>query len=238
MISITNLENKGSNNESAQYKLILTSRGLPTSLGKKVLKKTFEKERLVPGSIFLMTLPKYGVDEAAVRACRELGFTEIYLAGEYEGKDIREMPEVDAVYATEGNMFEVADYARKHHFHDYIKFMVLRGATYIGASAGAVFASASFKEAENFDKNFLKMTDFQGLCLLPGDHGLSDTVIPHYTFKQLKTYMAGVSGEERARYRNLYNICDDEALILDCKKTEKAVELLKKRRIRVESGVI
>lgn len=227
-------ESRFCNKESIKYKLILTSRGLNTTYGKLLIKNVFENEKIVPGSIFLMTLSEYGVDEKIVNACNELGFKEIYLAGDYEDKDISVIPKVDTVYTTEGNTFEVVDYARRYHFDNYIREMVLRGATYIGASAGAIYTSGSFREAENFDSNFLGMRDFRGLCLLPGTSDLSDTVIPHYTFKQLQYYLAGLSDEEKSRYSNIYNISNEEAFILDCERTGEKVELIKKKRIRME----
>lgn len=224
--------------ETNEYKLILTSRGLNTTFGKNLLKSVFEKEKLVPTSIFLMTLPSYEVDDIIIKHCEELGFTDIYKAGDYEDLDVNDMPDVDYVFVTEGNTFEVAEYMQINRFDVYIRNQVFRNrAIYIGASAGAIIAAKSFREAENFDSNFVGMTKFRGLMLLPHEDGVGDTVIPHYTFKQLQTYIDNMDKIDRSRYSVIYNVANEEALILDCKRTANSsvekVELIKKRRIRL-----
>lgn len=224
--------------ETCEYKLILTSRGLNTVFGKDLIKKVFEKEKLEPTRIFLMTLPTYEVDDVIVKHCKELGFTEIFKAGDYENMDVNDMPAVDFIFATEGNIFEVVDYMRKNRFDVYINNQLLRNrAIYIGSSAGAMVSSNSFREAENFDSNFIGMIDFNGLMLMPHKDGVGDTVIPHYTFKQLQTYIDNMDEIDRLRYSEIYNVSNEEALVLDCKRTangsSEKVELLRKRRVRL-----
>lgn len=64
-----------------------------------------------------------------------------------------------------------------------------------------------------------------------------DTIIPHYTYKQVQTYIENMDGIERSKYLEIYNVANEEALILDCKRiadgSTKMVELIKKRRIRL-----
>lgn len=219
--------------ESKPYKLILTSRGLNTNIGKDIIREVYDKEKIDYGNIFLMTVPGYEVDEIIVRNCRELGYKEIYVAKDFEQKTLEEMPKVEAIFVTEGNTFEVIDYIRKYHFDKYIRKMVEQGATYIGSSAGAILSGGSFKEAENFDSNFAGIIDFTGLCLMPREGDLSDIVIPHYTYKQLQNYIGNMTDEEIHKYKTIYNVSNDEALILDCKRVAGNVEMIKKRRIRV-----
>lgn len=225
---------------ASEYKLILTSRGLNTVFGKKLMKIVFTKEKLKPTSIFLMTLPSYGVDEITIKHCRGLGFNEIYMAGDFEGKASSEMPSVEYIFVTEGNTFEVVDYIRQNHFDEYIKKQVIENkATYIGSSAGAIYAACSFKEAENFDSNFVGMTKYKGLMLMPHKDGVGMTVIPHYAFDQLKTYISNMDEIDKSRYSEILNVANEEALILDCKRTmmrsTEVVELVKMRSIRLES---
>ena len=106
--------------KSKTYKLILTSKGLNTRKGTILIRRAYEKEKIKYGSIFLITFPRYEVDEIVVRNCEELGFENIFLAKEFEGKSICEMPEVDVIYVTEGNTFEIIDYIRKNHFDTYL----------------------------------------------------------------------------------------------------------------------
>lgn len=222
------------NNESKPYKLILTSKGLNTKTGMELVKRVYQKEKICYGSIFLLTLPVYGVDKIIIDACKKLGFDNIYLAKDYQNKKIEEMPIVDAVFVTEGNTFEVAEYIRQNNFDKYIRNIIENGITYIGSSAGAILASASFEEAENFDSNFIKMTDFTGLKIMPENENVSDIVIPHYTYRELQNYINSMEEEQVVCYRTIYNVCNEEALVLDCKRVGNNVELIKKRRIRVE----
>lgn len=128
---------------------------------------------IVPTSIFLMTLPAYEVDEIVIKHCRELGFTDIYKAGDYESVNVDDMPDVEAIFVTEGNTFEVVDYMRKHRFDAYIMGQVVRNhAIYIGSSAGSIISAKNFREAENFDSNFVGITRFQGLGLMPHKDGM------------------------------------------------------------------
>lgn len=220
--------------KSKTYKLILISKGLNTRKGTILIRRAYEKEKIKYGSIFLITFPRYEVDEIVVRNCEELGFENIFLAKDFEGKSICEMPEVDVIYVTEGNTFEIIDYIRKNHFDTYLCNMVDNGATYIGSSAGAILASAWFKCALDFDSNFSGVYDFTGFNLLPREGNFSDTVIPHYTYKQIQNYIGSLPDEEVGKYRTIYNIANDEVLILECQRIGQDVHLLKKRRIREE----
>ena len=58
------------NNESKPYKLILTSKGLNTKTGMELVKRVYQKEKICYGSIFLLTLPVYGVDKIIIDACK------------------------------------------------------------------------------------------------------------------------------------------------------------------------
>lgn len=203
---------------SSEYRLILTSRGLNTEFGTSLIDAVYKKKKMKYGRIFLVLLPYYDVDEIIEEVCRKMGFTEIYLSENYKGVDISQMPDVDAVYVTEGNTFMVAKYCRDNGFDEYIRKMVLDGgATYIGSSAGAIYASNSFEEACNFDSNDTFSFDYTGLKLLPGNEFKSDTVIPHYSFTQLQTYIKDfMSPTDIAKYGIIYNVSNEEALILDC----------------------
>ena len=65
--------------KSKTYKLILTSKGLNTRKGTILIRRAYEKEKIKYGSIFLITFPRYEVDEIVVRNCEELGFENIFL---------------------------------------------------------------------------------------------------------------------------------------------------------------
>lgn len=218
--------------ECVEYKLILTSRGLNTLYGRQLMHTVFERESFKPTNIFIITLSEYEVDDIVINACKKLGFQEdkIYLAADYETKMLSEMPDVDYIYVTEGNTFEVVNYLRRNQFDLYIKKMIGKGANYMGASAGAIISSFDFKQAENFDSNYMLMEDFTGLCLLPE----KDIVIPHYDYEQLQRYIAASPKEEIVGYSHIYNIRNEEALVFECSGVSGKVEIMRKKRIRLE----
>ena len=54
--------------ESKTYKLILTSKGFNTLMGKDLIRRAYEKEKIKCESIFLITFPEYEVDEIVVKS--------------------------------------------------------------------------------------------------------------------------------------------------------------------------
>lgn len=114
--------------KSNLYRLILTSRGLNTNKGTELIRCAYEKEKMEYGSIFLLTFPEYGVDEIVKNNCEKMGFKNIFLAKEFEGKSIGSIPKTDAIYVTEGNTFEIVEYIRKNGFDEYIRNSVNCGA--------------------------------------------------------------------------------------------------------------
>ncbi len=149
----------------------------------------------------MITLPSYKIDGVVIKQCKELGFSEVYIAEEFEGEECDRIPDVDCVYITEGNTFEIANYIRKNDFDKYIQKQVIQNkVTYIGSSAGAIYAASNFKEAVNFDSNYIGMTSFKGLMLMPHENGFGVTVLPHYTYKQAQTYISNVNEVDKSLY--------------------------------------
>ena len=54
--------------------------------------------------------------------------------------------------------------------------------------------------AQDFDRNFVGMTDFQALGLFQG------TIIPHYTKEDLSCYLSRTSEELTGRYEEIYSV--------------------------------
>lgn len=207
-------------------------------MGVSVLKKVIMEENLsfVDKRIFLLTFPEYEVDECIVQACIDLGFKleNVFKSADYESVNVDDMPDVDCLFCTEGNVFEVISYLRLHKFDIYAKkIMSKEGSIYIGASCGAYLAGADTQIAEHFDRNFARITNFEGLCLLPGNGNKSDTIIPHYTYKQLKSFEEKLSEEERNSYETIYNVSNEEALVMDIKKNAMVRQLIRRRKIRL-----
>lgn len=207
------------------YKLILTSRGLTSTMGSCLIGMILKKENLKGKDIFVISFPKYGVDSILKEKCIELGFeTErIHLSKDYEGKV--QMPfEASYFYVTEGNSFEVWEYMKRNQFDKYICKRIKDGGTYIGSSAGAMIAGDDIVLAQDFDKNFVGLEDYKTLGLFEG------TIIPHYSYKQFQRYKEKISKEIWSKYQKIYFV--DEHEVLYMKISEK--ESIKQKRFRLK----
>lgn len=190
-------------------KLIFTSYGLTTSIGRKHIKKEIKKDGdLEDKRIFLFHEPHYSIESMLVEACLRMGFKKenIVLSGWQKSNE--ELLEMDYIYVTEGNTFEIMALLRERGFDTVIPEAVQCGATYIGASAGAMIAGVSIEEALSFDLNFARMNNFEGLGLFGG------VVIPHYTKEELKRYIENTPGIEK-KYNNIYSIENEKMLVLE-----------------------
>lgn len=190
-------------------KLIFTSYGLTTAIGRKLIRTEIKKDGdLEDKRIFLFHEPHYSIEPMLVEACLRMGFRRenIVLSGQQKSND--ELLTMDYIYVTEGNTFEILAFLRERGFDYVIPEAFRRGATYIGASAGAMIAGTSIEEALSFDLNFAQMNDFEGLCLFDG------IVIPHYTKEELKRYIKNLPGIEE-KYNNIYSVANEKMLVLE-----------------------
>ena len=219
-----------------KYTLILTSKGFESEEGTNIIRIALEKTgRTVLKSlnILLVTIEEYGADERMYNNCKSLGFKNVYLSKDYEERLISEgrdcMPHIDMVFVTQGNTFEVVEYMVKYGFFQYIREIIYDGGIYIGASAGAIISGKDFGLAEKFDINYPEISDYTALELMPE----KDTIIPHYTFEDNKRFVQSLDNKTKAKYTRIYNVANDEAIIMTCIKANGNVELVNRKRIRV-----
>lgn len=190
-------------------KLILTSYGLTTKIGRKLIGKELEHYDLAEKKIFLFHEPHYSIETMLVEACLRLGFQKknIILSGQQKNNE--EVLECDFYYCTEGNTFEVLALMRERGLDLVIKDGFADGnKIYIGCSAGAAIAGVSIEEVKGFDRNFIGMTDFSGLGLFDG------IIIPHYTATELKCYINSRPGIKE-KYKHIYFVENEKSLVLD-----------------------
>lgn len=81
--------------------------------------------------------------------------------------------------------------------------------------------------AKDFDSNFIGMKDFSALNLFAG------TIIPHYGYKDLKRYILKSGEALKAKYKQIYQVADNEVLILKIQDTREK-HIIKQKRIRLE----
>jgi len=191
-------------------KLILTSYGLTTKIGRKLIRKEMEEVDLTKKKIFLFHEPHYYIENILIEECLKLGFKRenIILSGQQ--KSNFEVSKCDFFYCTEGNTFEVLSLLRERGLEHVIKEAFLKGydKTYIGCSAGAAIAGVSIEEIRDFERNFVGMTNYEGLGLIDG------IVIPHYTKAELKQYIHNSPGITK-KYHCILSVANEKGLVME-----------------------
>lgn len=193
-------------------RLFLNSIGLNTKDGAKQIKNSMKVQGITDLSdqkIFVVLYTPYGVDDLIVKNCIEiLGFQSqnIFLS-----KDGVPEADINYVYVTEGNVFQVLNYMRENQLVDYIQNLILNNdhTDYIGSSAGAMIAGKDIYLGLDFDKNNVRMIDFTSLNLFDG------TIIPHYEKENLEMYKRNTEEKILNRYEDIYCVNDDEVLVID-----------------------
>lgn len=190
-------------------KLILTSYGLTTGIGRKLISKELKEYDLADKKIFLFHEPHYSIETMLIEACLNLGFKKENIVLSGQQKSYQDVLECDIYYCTEGNTFEVLSILRERGLDSVIKEGLKKGnKIYIGCSAGAAIAGVSIEEVKDFDRNFVGMVDFEGLNLFDG------IIIPHYTKSELKRYISNSPGIEE-KYNRILSVSNEKSLVLE-----------------------
>lgn len=189
-------------------RIILTSYGLTSSVGRKLIFKALKDDDLSDEKIFLFHELHYSLEEILRNVCVSMGFKpeNIILSGEQSSNT--SIADIDFLYCTEGNTYEIMSLLRERGLDKVFVEAFRNGATYIGASAGAMIAGDSIEEALYCDKNFVGVTDFRGLSLFEG------TVLPHYTKTEAKRYIKNSLGIKK-KYNQILSVANDKMLILE-----------------------
>lgn len=190
-------------------KLILTSYGLTTGIGRKLIGKELKEYDLADKKIFLFHEPYYSIETMLIEACLNFGFKKENIVLFGQQKSYQDVLECDIYYCTEGNTFEVLSILRERGLDSLIKEGFKKGnKIYIGCSAGAAIAGVSIEEVKDFDRNFIGMVDFEGLNLFDG------IIIPHYTKSELKCYISNSPGIEE-KYNQILSVSNEKSLVLE-----------------------
>ena len=190
-------------------KLVLTSYGLTTEVGRKHIRKELANYDLSNKSIFLFYEPNYSIGKILLDVCCEFGFKKenIILSGHND--DFSKIVQCDFYYCTEGNTFEVLSFMREKNVDKAIcKGFEYGNKVYIGASAGAAIAGINIEEIKDFDRNSVGMDEFSGLGLFDG------IIIPHYTKAELKRYINNTPGIEN-KYKKIISVSNNRCVVLE-----------------------
>lgn len=188
-------------------KLILLSNGLNTTVGFNLVRKQLKNEDLRNKTIYLFYEPYFSIEEILVTACEKLGFMKENIILSSELGSEKKLREADFIYITEGNTFAILKILRERKIIDSMRDAVYSGATYIGASAGAMIAGKDIVCAADFDQNDVGLKDLNGLGLIDG------AIIPHYSKKQLKEYKKNSNPENVKKHQKIYSIKEGGVLV-------------------------
>lgn len=207
------------------YHLILNSQGLNTDMGVRLIQKSLdflgksaEKEKMLLVSKDTAPRRQWIVD-----GCIRLGISEENIISVEQLKGNKELAfSVSLVYVGEGNVFEVLNYIKKMQVEEEIRQIVFRGGIYIGSSAGAMIAGDDILLGHDFDEDKISVSDPAGLRLFSG------TILPHYSYKNLKQYEKYTDQKILQKYETIYSVNDGEVLMLEMENGS----VRKKKRFR------
>ena len=190
-------------------KLILTSRGLTTGIGRELIGAEIRKFDLSGKRIFVFHEPNIFTEPTIREACINMGFEDCNIIFSSKYNNVEDIVNCDYYYVGEGNIFEMLSIIRERD----VDSAIITGfdqdnKVYIGTSAGAAIAGTSIEEMMDFDTNFVGMRDFKALGLYDG------LIIPHYNRHELKNYIKNSPGIED-KYKNIMNVPNEGILLLE-----------------------
>ena len=190
-------------------RLILTSYGLTTKVGKRLIGKALAEYDLSDKKIFLFHEPYYSIEPMLVNSCLELGFRKENVVLSGQQKNSAEIMDCDIYYVTEGNVFEVMSLLRERGLDVLLRKAFQEGSKiYLGASAGAMIAGVSIEQGRCLDDNFLRMREYEGLGLFDG------IILPHYTKAELKRYI-NCNPDIVNKYPLIVSVADTRSLVME-----------------------
>ena len=191
-------------------KLILTSRGLTTGIGRDLIGAEIRKFDLSGKRIFVFHEPNIFTEPTIRDACISMGFEECNIIFSSKYNNVENIANCGFYYVGEGNSYEILSLMRERNVDKAILSGFADGnKVYIGSSAGAAISGSSIEEMMDFDTNFVGMKDFKALGLYDG------LIIPHYNRHELKNYIKNCPGIEDKYKNNIVNVSNDGILVVE-----------------------
>lgn len=189
-------------------KLILTSFGLSSVIGRKLIGEEIRKDSCVENKrIFLFHEPYYSIEPMLVKACLDMGFSKQNIVLSGQQKNNLELLNMNYIYVGDGNTFEIMALLRERGLDKIMQQAFEQGTIYIGASAGAIIAGNSIEGALLFDRNYIKLYDYEGLGLVNG------IILPHCAKENMEKYTKDIASLKNAG-KTLITVGNEEVQVL------------------------
>lgn len=211
------------------YSLILSSQGIQTYVGSQLIQKSldFLGKNLKEEKILLVTYHTDLRKKMVVEACVHFGFLkENIIFAEELKDDLQLLEKILYVYVGEGNVFETLYYIQQRKIEPFIRKIIEQGGVYIGSSAGAMVAGDDIGLGNEFEKNTPMLQNLKALGLFSG------TIIPHYSYRNLKQFEKNMDATILQQYKKIYSVDDGEVFLVKVKNDK----ILLTKRFRVENG--
>lgn len=124
---------------------------------------------------------------------------------DYDNPEDFDYPDIDLIFIGGGNTFATLNKIRAAGADKIISdYVINKGVTYIGSSAGAHIASSNIEHIKNFDEIPKGFSDFNGLNFFDG------ILICHFSQEREKY---ALEAEKEGKYK-VYRLSDDDCLVL------------------------
>lgn len=194
-------------NVNQTNRIILLTDDLSTPFGIGSISEHLPKSDLESKKILLIAPPLYHHKEALIRACCDLGFNPENCFIFKNAASLER--QYDFIYVVNVNAFYNLKYMRQHGLVEYIRECYFSGnVVYIGAGGGAMVTGIDIELALDFEKNRVKITDFNSLGLFEGAY------IQAYSIQSLSQLKRCTDESLLKRYEAIYFLMGSDVLIL------------------------
>ena len=136
----------------------------------------------------------------------DTGFSKnnIYIFDESRVEEFIDL-DINLIYVGGGNTFSTLNKIRKCGFDKYIIKYINNGVIYLGGSAGAHIVTKNIKHVLSFEKNYVKIKNYNALSLFDG------ILFCHYDDNRKEQYLEA----KRINKYKVYKITNEEIMVVE-----------------------
>ncbi len=212
-------------------RLILLSNGILSDEGFQLLRKVINSNSKNNQKVLLVSESENDIIYSAlINKMINLGFARDCIATFNSNADISR-DKYDYIYIGEGKLYNLISKLSKCNNVEVIRKAILNGTTYIGASAGAAIVSSDLQVYSCYENELVRVKE-KGLSLM-GEGDIA--IFPHYSYSESKRLIQNIELNVND-YSSVYNIRNDELLVLNIAIENNKCTITNTKRMRLESG--